>query len=181
MKTRELELKDAEYMLEWMKDEGTKKVFKFNFNNMTLQDTQNFIINSREDNTNCHLAVVDENDEYLGTVSLKNIDYENMNAEYAISLRKKAFGKGASSLATSEILKKAFYDLGLKRVYLNVLSDNLRAISFYEKFGFIYEGEFKEHIFINNTLKNIKWYRMMKQEYENKMLTNCQSGGGRII
>ena len=63
LKTRELELKDAEYMLEWMKDEGTKKVFKFNFNNMTLQDTQNFIINSREDNTNCHLAVVDENDD----------------------------------------------------------------------------------------------------------------------
>ena len=46
LKTRELELKDAEYMLEWMKDEDTKKVFKFNFNNMTLQDAKNFILNS---------------------------------------------------------------------------------------------------------------------------------------
>ena len=42
----------------------------------------------------------DQDDEYLGTISLKNIDLKNKNAEYAISTRKKARGTGANQQAT---------------------------------------------------------------------------------
>lgn len=37
---------------------------------------------------NLHLAIVDENDEYMGTVSLKNIEEDK--AEFAITVRKNA-------------------------------------------------------------------------------------------
>ena len=77
------------------------------------------------------------------------------NAEYAISLRAKAQGKGIASQATTTLLKIAFEDLNLERVYLNVLSDNKRAIRLYEKIGFVYEGEYKA----------LRWYSILRGEY----------------
>lgn len=68
--------------------------------------------------------MVDENDEYLGTVSLKCIDTTAGTAEYAISMRSCAHGSGAAADGTREILKVAFDKLHLNGVYLNVLADN---------------------------------------------------------
>ena len=70
-----------------------------------------------------HFAIVDDkNDEYLGTISLKHIDYKNHNAEYAISTRKKVRGSGIAQKSTELILDYAFNNLDLHKVYLNVLS-----------------------------------------------------------
>lgn len=167
MKLRRLEIKDAKYMLEWMHDDSVNKYFRFNAKKNTIDTVIEFISASIEDIQNYHFAVVDDNDEYMGTVSLKNIDNDAMNAEYAIVLRACAQGKGLGKYATESILKFAFVNLKLNRVYLNVLSDNVNAIRMYEKTGFIYEGEFKNHIMINKKLKSLKWYRMMRNEYEN--------------
>lgn len=165
MKLRKLEEKDAPYMLEWMHDEKVNCYFRFNPRSITLQSTLEFIKESNNDKDSYHFAIVDENDEYLGTVSLKNIDKNSLNGEYAIALRSKRQGKGTGLFATEEILAYAFNILELERVYLNVLTENKHAIHFYEKIGFKYEGEFYNHIRINNDLKSIKWYRMMRFEY----------------
>ena len=84
---RRLELKDIPYMLEWMHDTETKLIFQNDFLAVDEVKAENFILNSFNDD-NKHFAIVDNsNDEYLGTISLKNIDNKNRNAEYAISTR----------------------------------------------------------------------------------------------
>lgn len=168
MRLRQLKEKDAPYMLEWMKDSKVNCFFRFNADDISLNSTINFINNCKNDKNSFHFAIVDDRDEYLGTVSIKNIDMIALNGEYAIALRYKSQGLGVGRFATNEILKFAFTKLKLERVYLNVLSDNEHAISFYEKSGFIYEGEFYKHIKIRNELKNLKWYRMMRSEYDNR-------------
>lgn len=165
MKLRKLEYKDIPFLLEWMHDEDLVKVFQHNFKNETENSQKKFIDNSFNKKTRTY-AIVDENDEYLGSVSLKEIDYETSQAEYAICLRKKCQGTGIATLATIEILKIAFYELNLNRVYLNVLETNIKANKFYNKFGFVYEGKFEEAIKINGTLENLNWYRMLKKEFK---------------
>ncbi len=49
-----------------------------------------------------------------------------------------ALGTGASAAGSRLILRLAFEELGLDRVYLNVLGENLRAVRFYNKIGFHY-------------------------------------------
>ena len=113
-----------------------------------------------------NFAIINLNDnEYLGTASLKNIDLDNKSAEYAVVLRKKAQGHGIAYAATILLLKKAFSEYGLHRVYLNVLANNTNAINFYEKVGFKFEGEFREHLIINGKLVNLKWYSMLDYEF----------------
>ena len=62
--------------------------FKIIFAEIDDVAAKKFVENSfREDQQ--HFAIIDDqDDEYLGTISLKNIDLKNKNAEYAISTRK---------------------------------------------------------------------------------------------
>lgn len=165
MLLRPLKEKDNKYMLEWMKDSRVNCFFRFNSDNTTIKTVTEFINNCLEDKHNYHFAIADENDIYQGTISLKNIDADANTAEYAIALRYEAQGKGLGTFATKQILNYAFETLKLNRVYLNVLSDNINAIKLYEKCGFVFEGEFKEHIKVHEQLKNLKWYGILKENY----------------
>lgn len=162
MKIRKLEKKDIDAMLEWMHDQKINQFFRFPAAEMTKESVEIFIKNSYTDE-NRHYALVDDSDEYLGTVSLKNINYEDMNAEYAISMRKCTWGTGAAALATKYILQIAFDELNLQKVYLNVLSNNERAVAFYKKIGFSYVGESKKHIKIKGRFYDLKWYEIQKE------------------
>lgn len=80
--------------------------------------------NSARDASNIHLAVIDNKDEYMGTVSLKNIDLINKSAEFAIAMRSKAHGTGLAAKAMSEIIKLGLYRRNLNSIYWNVLQSN---------------------------------------------------------
>lgn len=168
MKLRQLELKDAPLMLEWMHDESLVEFLQANFKEKQLSDCEAFIEACKNDEENKNWAICNDEDEYLGTISLKHIDQKNGNAEYAISMRKCALGMGASRFGSEELLRIAFEEMGLNRVYLNVLVDNIRANKFYEKMGFVYEGTFKEHLYVNGKYRDLKWFALTKTEYEKR-------------
>ena len=170
IKLRELEEKDANLMLELMHDPDIQKGFKRRMMDATLEDVIRFIKGAVipatiENGANLHFAIVNEEDEYLGTVSLKNVDVVNKTAEYAIILRRIAQGCGVGYEATNTVLEKAFSEMGLNRVYLSVYSNNTSAIKLYEKCGFRYEGEFRDHFFIDGEYVGWKWYGLLKDEY----------------
>lgn len=161
---RRLEHKDAEFMLEWMHDkEDVRKAFRYPFEESTMESVTKFIDSSFSD-ANRHFAIVNEADEYLGTVSLKNISYENKSAEYAIVVRKAARGTGVAKLATEEVLRYAFHALALHKVYLNVLEKNVRARHLYAKCGFVYEGTSKDAILLDGKYENLAWYGIINDQ-----------------
>ena len=164
---RKLEEKDAPLMLEWMHEKENADIFQTDFMSMDIDRVLRFIHNSFSEN-NQHFAVVDEKDTYLGTISLKGIDYKNKNGEYAISMHKNARGTGASKEATMQLLTYAFDTLGLEKVYLCVLETNVRARKFYEKCGYQYEGSFRKHMFKNNMYIDLYWYSILKDEFYEK-------------
>lgn len=162
---RKLKECDAQGMLEWIKDPHTRNWSQIDAEKQNMETVLNFI-NSCDDSKNViHRAVVNEEDTYLGTVSLKNIDMDVKAAEYAISMRNCAQGTGAAQIGTKEILKYGFEELGLERIYWYVFSDNERANRFYQKIGAFYEGEFRKAIKVNGKVHNLKWYSVLKEEY----------------
>lgn len=134
MNLRKLEQKDAPLMLEWMHDPDVVQNMQADFAHKTLSDCENFIRISQTDDKNLHLAVVDDNNTYMDTVSLKNI--ENDAAESAVTIRKSAMGKGFSKYAMSEIIRIGLENLNLKSVYWCVSPENKRAVKFYDKNGY---------------------------------------------
>lgn len=131
MKLRKLEIKDAPLMLEWMHDKSVTKNMRIDFMSKTLKDCEKFIQFSWEKEDDLHFAIASEEDEYMGTVSLKHI--ENGGAEFAIIVRREAMGKGYAKYGMNEIMRTAAIQYGIKYVYWCVNPDNSRAIRFYEK------------------------------------------------
>lgn len=180
VRLRRLQSKDCIGMLEWMHDIDMVRYFRADMLTKTKKDVLEFInqadvvpLNGRS----VHYAIVEEADDYLGTISLKSINLKDRNAEYAISLRRMAQGRGVAYAATKELLNIAFNQFDLERVYLNVLSENKRAIQLYEKCGFVLEGEFRNHLCLSGQYQNLRWYAMLKKEYQKSKIYICVGGG----
>lgn len=121
-------------MLEWMHDDVVVHFMKTDFKHKTIIDCEKFIKDAHCDGHNLHLAVTGSDDEYMGTVSLKNI--ENNTAEFAITMRERAFGKGYAKEGMKNILDKGFNELNLESIYWCVTPENQRAVRFYNKNGY---------------------------------------------
>lgn len=161
MKLRQLEQRDAPLMLEWMHDEDVVAHLSAAFGSKTEEDCRAFIAASREDSENWNLAIADDSDTYMGTVSLKHIDRQRADAEFAISIRRYAMGRGLSKFAMAEIIRKGFAELGLNRIYWCVSPENQRAVRFYDKCGYPRtspEGLPAERWYTPEQIRSFLWY-----------------------
>ncbi len=149
---RKLKLEDAPRMLEWQHDENVMRYLQ-------IEQAQDCC-------ENLHLAVTADNDKYYGTVSLKNIDKAKGEAEYAIALHPDFWGGG--TFVSLELLHIAFVDLGLHRVYLNVIEDNQRAVRLYEKLGFRYMYADKIN-FKGQVDTVLRWYEIRPEYLTNQV------------
>ena len=160
MRLRNLEMRDARRMLEWMHDYFVVEKMQTNFLNKTIEDCQSFINNSHSEKE-LHLAIVDDSDTYMGTVSLKRITKDT--AEFAIAVRRDAMGQGYSIWAMNEILKMGFEKYRLKYIYWCVSTNNIRALRFYDKNHFSRVEANKIVIaggYTNEQINTYVWYQV---------------------
>lgn len=171
MYLRKLELKDAPLMLSWMHDKSVTDKLRSDFLSKTLQDAENFIKSSWEDKKNVDLAIASDDDEYMGTVSLKHI--EDGSAEFAIAVRSEAMGRGFSWFGMESIIEKAFDEFGLDDVYWCVSRDNTRAIRFYDKHNFHELSDIPQRYLDRyEGSDNLKWYSVSRGDnYNNRKET----------
>lgn len=175
MRLRNLELKDAPLMLEWMHDESVVGNLKGNFIEKTLADAESFILASANKEKNIHLAIVTDEDEYMGTVSLKNV--EDGSAEFAVAVRQKAMGKGYAWFALEEILNKAFAEYGLESVYWCIARTDERALRFCDKHVFHENVDIPEKVLSRyKDMDNLKWYSVLKGDIldEREEVVGCK-------
>lgn len=93
---------------------------------------------------------------YLGNVWLHNIHWVNRNAELRILLgAKESQGKGYGTRACKLLLRFAFENLGLHKVYLYVSSVNPRAERAFEKAGFQTEARLKDEFFVDGQFVDV--------------------------
>lgn len=135
MKIRPLTQQDAPLMLEWMHDQSVVSHLSANFAEKTIDDCRRFIDWANSTDTDLHLAIADESDTYMGTVSLKHI--HSGTAEFAITVRACAMGKGFSRFGMAAILDKGICELGLTGIYWCVSRHNARAVRFYDKNSYV--------------------------------------------
>lgn len=177
MYLRKLQLKDAPLMLEWMHDEEVVYNLHTDFASKTISDCEAFIINNQEFYNNVNLAIASDEDEYMGTVSLKHIDKKNLSAEFAITVRQSAMGHGYSWFGMTAILEKAFSEYGLEYIYWCVPRKNHRAVRFYDKHNFHEAVDISNEILIRYADEpDLKWYSVLKGDIldDRKSVVGCR-------
>lgn len=163
MDLRKLELKDAPLMLEWMQDDSTVQYLRGDYAKWSLSDCISFIESSRASNESVHMAIMSDEDEYMGTVSLNDIKTDDMSAELSIITRKAARGRGYAWIGMQKMIQYAFEKLDLENVYWCVNRTNLRAIRFFDKHNFNEAIDIPETLKQKySELKDLKWYSVIK-------------------
>lgn len=104
----------------------------------------------------------------IGEMSLMNIDWRVRQAEVGIFLGEKRFwNRGYGQRAMSLMLKHAFQNLTLNRVYLRVNETNPRAIHVYEKVGFVHEGKMRQAGIVDGQHIDLFYMSVLRSEWQN--------------
>ncbi len=112
---------------------------------MSIEEARAGLRSGPDTNARFAWVIADDDDRLVGGCRLYNVDLQHRSARFAIGLVDPArLGQGFGSEATLLVVAHAFDDLGLHRVDLVVLADNVRAVRAYEKAGFRTEGRLRQ-------------------------------------
>jgi RimJ/RimL family protein N-acetyltransferase len=108
-----------------------------------------------------------ENDELIGCIFLNDIDFHTRSGHVPVFIGEKSlWGKGYATDARVLMLKYAFYDRGLQRVWARVLEDNIAALKMHEKVGYQKEGFLRNSNFKDGRFFNEYYLSVLKEDFE---------------
>ncbi len=105
--------------------------------------------------------------EPRGVVSYLRIDRDNGVVEighiwYAPAIQRSR----ATTEATYLLARHVFDDLDYRRLEWKCNDRNARSRAAAERFGFTYEGTFRQHMFVKGANRDTAWYAMLDIEWE---------------
>lgn len=162
LKPLSLEELDGGYV-NWLND---SEVCKYNSHGEVLYTRERaikFIQSLKEDSTREVWAVyLKEGNIHIGNISLQCIDKKNNNAEIAFLFGEKRFwGKGYAQEASKLLMKRAFSELKLHRLYFGTHCENVAMQKLGEHLGFLREGVLKESQFKNGKYNDVLIYGLV--------------------
>lgn len=165
---RGLEIEDYVKIHEWRQDEEIGK----NFGGVRLfsssLNVKKWVESKIYDESNVSAAIcLKENDEFIGLTFLSQIDHHNRSGHCPIFIgEKKQWGKGYATDARILILKYAFYERGLERIWARVLEENKGSLKMCEKTGFKIEGLLRKSKLVDGNLKNQYILSLLREDFE---------------
>jgi len=119
-------------------------------------------------NQHCLFLIIEtiENHLPIGTIGLDRIDHINQSAEYGNLMigHRESTGIGFAREATILLLTYGFNRLNLNRIFLQVISGNVRAIELYKSCGFREEGHLRQAFFDQGTFKDVLLMAILRAE-----------------
>lgn len=101
----------------------------------------------------------------IGGIGLR-IDQQHKHAEVGYWLGVEFWGKGYATEAGREMIRYAFEDLGMHRVFATHFKHNPASGRILKKLGMVYEGCQREHLLKWGQFVDSELYGLLRQEWE---------------
>ena len=150
VRLRPIEREDLPRFVEWFSDPEVRRYLSMVLPFSLAQEERWFeaLLDRLEERTLVALTIETLDGVHIGNIGLHNIDWKDRHAELGIAIGEKEYwGRGYGTDAIHTILRVAFHDMNLHRVFLRVHADNARGIRCYQKVGFQMEGTLRESVF----------------------------------
>ena len=136
---REIDPSDLERMVRW-RNESRRYFFYQRL--LTMEGQRAWYGRYLEDNTDLMFVIETREGIPVGTVGINKIDLKRKTGEFGRMMigegEYRCNGLGGDTTMT--LLRYAFCEMGLERMYLEVLAFNTKAIELYKRCGFKQEG-----------------------------------------
>ena len=106
----------------------------------------------------------DAPDMLLGTVSLRRY-IRDRRAELGYWLAQPAWGHGFATEAATVVIDFGFRELGLARIYAQVIADNRASLRVLDKLGMVNEGVKRQHVVKARRLHDVVLYGLLREEW----------------
>lgn len=179
LKLRELERDDLAEITSWRASKGLVSTLGAPYRYIGPEVDQSWFdsyLSSRGSCVRC-VAVEDESPrEPMSLVTLAGIDWVNRSCEFHIMVGEAYQGRGVGRFSADELLRHAFYDLGMERVELSVLAGNARARSLYESLGFVVEGTRRSAAFKEGARVDLILMSLLRDEWRVRAEERSEGG-----
>jgi RimJ/RimL family protein N-acetyltransferase len=164
---RALELEDHIKIHQWRQDEEIKKYFSGVPLFSSSLNEKKWVEDKIFDKSNVSCAIcLKETNEFIGCIFLNDIDYHNRLGHVPIFMgEKKYWGKGYATDARVLMLKYAFVDRGLERIWARVIEGNEGALRMLEKTGYKQEGVLRKSRYNEGKFVNEVYLGVLKQDF----------------
>lgn len=141
LKLRDIEEKDADYIVRWRSDENVYRYFRKPYE-ITKEEHLNWFFNSYIDDHNRYDWIAFEDDNTpIGVFGIRRDSLDSEEAEISYIVSPSHYRKGYAAEAINEIIEFCKNDWNIKEVYVEVHKDNQNSISFAKKLGFCFGEE----------------------------------------
>lgn len=153
---RPMGYEDTDNIVSWRNRDAVRKNFIYQ-EPFTRESHEHWIHTMVETGRVVQMMICEtESDRPVGSVYLRDIDRRHQKAEYGIFIGvPEARGKGYGTLAARLMVRYAFEEMGLHRLFLRVFADNVQAIRSYEKAGFAREAYLRDDVCIDGCYRDI--------------------------
>jgi ribosomal-protein-alanine N-acetyltransferase len=106
----------------------------------------------------------DEPEPLLGTISLRRYARDR-RAELGYWLAAPVWGHGFATEAAHAVVGFGFRQLGLARIYAQVLAGNRASLAVLDKLGMVNEGVKRQHVHKGRRLHDVVLYGLLRDEW----------------
>ena len=161
---RAIEKRDVELLRSWR---NHPDMSKYLFSHMPISEIQQagWYERTASDERNQIFMVDDPTGQTIGYVQLSRIDYKNRSVEIGIHIGPEGQGKGYGRDAFHTLMRFAFREMNMHRVYLQVSDFNSRAVALYEKMGFREDGRLRDAVFQDGRYHDVIVMSILESEF----------------
>lgn len=147
---------DTERIVSWRNNDAVRRNFIYQ-ELFTREGHEHWIHTMVETGRVVQMVICEtQGDRPVGSVYLRDIDRQHKKAEYGIFIGDDgARGKGYGTAAAQLMIRYAFEELELHRLFLRAFADNTQAIRSYEKAGFEREALLRDDVCIDGCYRDI--------------------------
>lgn len=107
----------------------------------------------------------------IGDINLQAIDYYNRNAWIEITIGEIDYwGKGLGTESAKLIIKYAFNEMNLHKIYAEISALNIGSQKAVEKIGMTKEANLKDGYYIDGRYRDVYIYSVLESDFEGNFL-----------